>query len=209
MEDHTDMSERRETMVNLMLRGPREDQNEDNFFTNNRDGGASGDELNSPHGFSSKRHKYSVNQIQELEASLDGCGEILNIEEYARSFIPIIGIKPSHFTTEATRSFGIVAGNSLTLVEMLMNDGDDIIANQNSMLIFQDNCTDATGSLLVYAIVDSSKMNIVMKGGGGLFLCETLAKWNFDSVTPRAYTLSGTGTREPLLAPNESLVWLT
>ncbi|KAH0748413.1 hypothetical protein KY290_027645 [Solanum tuberosum] len=54
--------------------------------------------------------------------SLDGSGEILNIEEYARSFIPIIGIKPSHFTTEATRSFGIVAGNSLTLVEMLMND---------------------------------------------------------------------------------------
>ncbi|WMV33153.1 hypothetical protein MTR67_026538 [Solanum verrucosum] len=65
MEDHIDTSERRESLVNLMIRGPREDQNEDNFFTNNRDGGASGDELNSPH--------------------------------------------------EATRSFGTVAGISLTL----------------------------------------------------------------------------------------------
>ncbi|KAG5599795.1 hypothetical protein H5410_031165 [Solanum commersonii] len=57
--------------------------------------------------------------------------------------------------------------------------GDDIIANQNSMLIFQNSCTDATSSLLVYAIVDSSKMNTVMKGG--LFLCGTLSQWNFDS----------------------------
>ncbi|KAG5599793.1 hypothetical protein H5410_031163 [Solanum commersonii] len=47
----------------------------------------------------------------------------------------------------------------------LISVGDDIIANQNSMLIFQDTCTDATGSLLVYAIVDSSKMNTMMKGG--------------------------------------------
>ncbi|WMV33956.1 hypothetical protein MTR67_027341 [Solanum verrucosum] len=328
MDDHNDTTERRESLVNLMIRGPKEDQNEDTFVTNNRDGGASGDELNSPHGISSKRHKYSVNQIQELEAvfkensypdektrlelatkfsvgkkqvqfwfqnkrsisktqlerhdkkmlqqengklcleyaamkelmensicdpcrnkdtirnenidekeilneharlknelariaihadnflgpstflegsltsmmenfglellterdeisdvnvvdglslnevdfgkyltsppptnlvnkdltldksmllnlalaalnellklamsdelfwvrSLDGGGEILNMEEYARSFIPITGIKPSHFTTEATRSSGIVAGNSLTLVEMLMNE---------------------------------------------------------------------------------------
>ncbi|KAH0660469.1 hypothetical protein KY289_029217 [Solanum tuberosum] len=55
--------------------------------------------------------------------------------------------------------------------------GDDIIANQNSMLIFQDNCTDAKGSLLVYAIVDSSKMNIVMKGGGG-----TILVWNSSQM---------------------------
>ncbi|KAK4718076.1 hypothetical protein R3W88_016414 [Solanum pinnatisectum] len=67
MEDHTNTTERRESLVNLMVRGPREDQNEDNFVTNNRDGGASGDELNSPHDISSKRHKYNGNQIQELE----------------------------------------------------------------------------------------------------------------------------------------------
>ncbi|KAG5614328.1 hypothetical protein H5410_014152 [Solanum commersonii] len=42
--------------------------------------------------------------------------------------------------------------------------GVDIISNQTSMLIFQDTCMDATGSLLVYAIVDSSKMNMVLKG---------------------------------------------
>lgn len=54
--------------------------------------------------------------------SLDGGGKILNMEEYVRSFIPIIGIKPSHFTIEATRSSGTVAGNSLTLVDMLMNE---------------------------------------------------------------------------------------
>ncbi|WMV33170.1 hypothetical protein MTR67_026555, partial [Solanum verrucosum] len=31
----------------------------------------------------------------------------------------------------------------------------------------QDTCTDATGSLLVYVIVDSSKINTVLRGGGG------------------------------------------
>ncbi|WMV32772.1 hypothetical protein MTR67_026157 [Solanum verrucosum] len=35
--------------------------------------------------------------------SLDGGGEILTMKEYDRSFIPIIGIKPSNFTTKATR----------------------------------------------------------------------------------------------------------
>ncbi|KAK4718077.1 hypothetical protein R3W88_016415 [Solanum pinnatisectum] len=458
MEDHTDTTERTENFVNLMIRGPREDQNEENFVTDNRDGDSSDDELNSLHGISSKRHKYSVNQIQELDIvfkenshpdektrlelttkfsvgkkqvqfrfqnkrsilkswkiqfcdpcrnkdtirngnidekeilnehaslkneltriaihadkflgpstflegsltsimeilgwnylreemklllklamsnepfwvrSLNGGGEILNIEEYARSFIQIVGIKPSHFTTEATRSFGTVAGNSLTLVEILMNESQwiemfpciigkvntfdfistgigesksgtlllilflesinlqietelQIISNvvpvceiqflrfcqkyaegtwiivdvsvdtikevdskgeigmrilaqrmtrnfcagifaisykcktikiengkdtnlmmrknisdpsepicvvlsatntiklsikpQYFMLIFQDTCTDATSSLLVYAIVDSSKMNTVMKmlGGGGLFLFQML-----------------------------------
>ncbi|XP_027773418.1 homeobox-leucine zipper protein HDG1-like isoform X2 [Solanum pennellii] len=54
--------------------------------------------------------------------NLDGGGETLNMEEYATTFIPIIGIKPSHFTTEATRSSATVVGNSLTLVEMLMNE---------------------------------------------------------------------------------------
>lgn len=54
--------------------------------------------------------------------NLDGGGQTLNMEEYATTFIPIIGIKPSHFTTEATRSSGTVVGNSLTLVEMLMNE---------------------------------------------------------------------------------------
>ncbi|XP_060176262.1 homeobox-leucine zipper protein ROC5-like [Lycium barbarum] len=51
--------------------------------------------------------------------SLDGGGEKLNIEEYAKSFTPFIGIKPAYFTTEATRASGIVINNSMTLVETL------------------------------------------------------------------------------------------
>ncbi|WMV33154.1 hypothetical protein MTR67_026539 [Solanum verrucosum] len=59
----------------------------------------------------------------------------------------------------------ITKGQNLeSCVSLLCANKDDIIANQNSMLIFQDTCTDATGSPLVYAIVDCSKMNIVMKG---------------------------------------------
>ncbi|KAK4718147.1 hypothetical protein R3W88_016485 [Solanum pinnatisectum] len=285
-----------------MIGGPREDENEDNFITNNTEGGASGDELNSPRGKSLKRKKYSANQIQELEVvfkenshpdektrlelatkfflqlerhdnrmlkqendklhieyvamkevtgnsicdpccnkdtirnesideneimneyarlkneltkivvhadkflgpsaflegsltsmmenfcdinvvddvsnevdfrkdlssplpiiyvcpttilvnkdvtldksmllnlALDALNGLLklklgrrwgnlNIEEYGRYFIPIIGIKPSHFTTEATRSFGIVDANSLTLVETLMNKNMLIFSN--------------------------------------------------------------------------------
>ncbi|KAM3324397.1 hypothetical protein P3S67_005549 [Capsicum chacoense] len=50
--------------------------------------------------------------------SLDGGGEILNLEEYAKSFIPLIGMKPGHFRTEATRASGTVI-NSLALVETL------------------------------------------------------------------------------------------
>ncbi|KAL3365704.1 hypothetical protein AABB24_010708 [Solanum stoloniferum] len=52
----------------------------------------------------------------------------------------------------------IIKGQNLeSSVSLLCANGDDIIANQNNMLIFQGTCTDATGSLLVYAIVDSSK----------------------------------------------------
>lgn len=52
MKDHTNTTEKRESLVNFLKRGPREDQNEYKFVTNNTDGGASGDELNSPHGTS-------------------------------------------------------------------------------------------------------------------------------------------------------------
>ncbi|MCD7462276.1 hypothetical protein HAX54_048165 [Datura stramonium] len=53
--------------------------------------------------------------------SLDGGGETLNLEEYAKSFTRFNGMKPSHFTTEATRASGIVIINSQTLVEILMD----------------------------------------------------------------------------------------
>ncbi|PHU28010.1 hypothetical protein BC332_00103 [Capsicum chinense] len=53
--------------------------------------------------------------------SLDGNGEELNLEEYARSFPPCIGMKPANFTTEATKATSTVMINSLALVETLMD----------------------------------------------------------------------------------------
>ncbi|KAK4718430.1 hypothetical protein R3W88_016768 [Solanum pinnatisectum] len=43
--------------------------------------------------------------------------------------------------------------------------GHDTSTNQNNMMILQDTCTDATGSLLVYATMDSLAMSVVKKKG--------------------------------------------
>ncbi|CAK7337249.1 unnamed protein product [Dovyalis caffra] len=53
--------------------------------------------------------------------SLDGGKEVLNHEEYMRTFPPCIGMKPSNFVTEATRESGVVLVNSSALVETLMD----------------------------------------------------------------------------------------
>lgn len=47
--------------------------------------------------------------------------EILNMEEYMRTFPPCIGVKPNGFVTEASRETGVVIINSLALVETLMD----------------------------------------------------------------------------------------
>ncbi|KAM6584878.1 hypothetical protein CsatB_011880 [Cannabis sativa] len=52
--------------------------------------------------------------------SFEGGREVLNEEEYMRSFNPCIGMKPNGFVTEASRESGIVIINSLALVETLM-----------------------------------------------------------------------------------------
>ncbi|KAF3441282.1 hypothetical protein FNV43_RR15195 [Rhamnella rubrinervis] len=53
--------------------------------------------------------------------SLEGSGrEILNHEEYMRTFTPCIGMKPNGFVSEASRETGVVIINSLALVETLM-----------------------------------------------------------------------------------------
>ena len=52
--------------------------------------------------------------------SLDGGKEVLNHEEYTRTF-PRIGMKPSNFVTEATRESGVVLVNISALVETLMD----------------------------------------------------------------------------------------
>ncbi|KAB2597626.1 homeobox-leucine zipper protein ANTHOCYANINLESS 2 [Pyrus ussuriensis x Pyrus communis] len=53
--------------------------------------------------------------------SLEGGREVLNHEEYMRSFTPCIGLKPNGFVSEASRESGMVIINSLTLVETLMD----------------------------------------------------------------------------------------
>ncbi|XP_030524641.1 homeobox-leucine zipper protein ANTHOCYANINLESS 2 [Rhodamnia argentea] len=53
--------------------------------------------------------------------SLEGGREILNHDEYMRTFTPCIGMKPSGFVTEASRETGMVIINSLALVETLMD----------------------------------------------------------------------------------------
>lgn len=53
--------------------------------------------------------------------SLEGGREILNHEEYMRTFTPCIGMKPNGFVTEASRETGVVIINSLALVETLMD----------------------------------------------------------------------------------------
>ncbi|MCD7470635.1 hypothetical protein HAX54_010618 [Datura stramonium] len=105
--------------------------------------------------------------------SLVGGGETLNLEEYARLFTPFTGMKPGHFTTEATRTSGIVNNNSLTLVKTLMDKGNDTRADQNNMMILRNAFMDATRSILVYAIINSLAKNVVMNGED----C-SLAMWN-------------------------------
>ncbi|KAH1241005.1 Homeobox-leucine zipper protein ANTHOCYANINLESS 2 [Glycine max] len=51
----------------------------------------------------------------------EGGREILNNEEYVRTFTPCIGLRPNGFVSEASRENGMVIINSLALVETLMD----------------------------------------------------------------------------------------
>ncbi|MBA0741320.1 hypothetical protein Gogos_014483, partial [Gossypium gossypioides] len=53
--------------------------------------------------------------------SLEGGREILNQDEYLRTFTPCIAMKSNGFVTEASRESGMVIINSLALVETLMD----------------------------------------------------------------------------------------
>ncbi|MCD7454094.1 Homeobox-leucine zipper protein ANTHOCYANINLESS 2 [Datura stramonium] len=53
--------------------------------------------------------------------SMEGGREILNHEEYVRTFTPCIGMRPNSFISEASRETGMVIINSLALVETLMD----------------------------------------------------------------------------------------
>lgn len=53
--------------------------------------------------------------------NIDGGREMLNHDEYLRTFTPCNGLKPNGFVTEASRETGVVIINSLALVETLMD----------------------------------------------------------------------------------------
>ncbi|KAM7273706.1 hypothetical protein ACFE04_028370 [Oxalis oulophora] len=53
--------------------------------------------------------------------SFDGKKDMLNLDEYMRTFSPCIGMKPTGFTTEASRDSCMVIVNSMTLVDTLMD----------------------------------------------------------------------------------------
>lgn len=55
--------------------------------------------------------------------SLDGGQDVLNLEEYVRTFPPCIGLKPNGYVTEASRGTAIVMTSSLALVDMMMDAG--------------------------------------------------------------------------------------
>ncbi|XP_022770361.1 homeobox-leucine zipper protein ANTHOCYANINLESS 2-like [Durio zibethinus] len=77
--------------------------------------------------------------------SLEGGREILNQDEYVRTFTSGIGMKPSGFVTEASRETGVVIINSLALVETLM---------------------DSVSQLYVYPITTSTT-DVISSGMGG------------------------------------------
>lgn len=53
--------------------------------------------------------------------SLDGGRDVLNKEEYMRTFTPCIGMKPNGFATEASRETAVAIINSSALIETLMD----------------------------------------------------------------------------------------
>lgn len=65
-------------------------------------------------------------------------------------------------------------------------------ANQSSMLILQETCIDAAGSLVVYAPVDIPAMHIVMNGGDSAYV----------ALLPSGFAIvpDGPGSRGPMTA---------
>ena len=63
-------------------------------------------------------------------------------------------------------------------------------ANQSSMLILQETCIDAAGSLVVYAPVEITAMHVVMNGGGSAYV----------ALLPLGFAIvpDGPGSRGPL-----------
>lgn len=65
-------------------------------------------------------------------------------------------------------------------------------ANQSSMLILQETCIDAAGSLVVYAPVDIPAMHVVMNGGDSAYV----------ALLPSGFAIvpDGPGSRGPTIS---------
>lgn len=53
--------------------------------------------------------------------NMEGGGEVLDLDEYLRSFPLCLGMKPHGFVSDASRASGVVMINSLTLVDALLD----------------------------------------------------------------------------------------
>ncbi|RRT66539.1 hypothetical protein B296_00040123 [Ensete ventricosum] len=74
-----------------------------------------------------------------------------------------------HFCSRFSLPFSVIEMESLLLpVFITCSDGES--ADQSSMLILQETCTDASGSLVVYAPVDVPAMHLVMSGGDSSYV---------------------------------------
>ncbi|KAH0657520.1 hypothetical protein KY289_026268 [Solanum tuberosum] len=79
------------------------------------------------------------------------------------------------------------------------------------------NCADNTGAKNLYIIFVKGikgRLNRLPSACVGDMVMATMKKGKPHLrkkviVTPRAYTLGGTGTRRPLLAPSEPLAWIS
>ncbi|VAI34846.1 unnamed protein product [Triticum turgidum subsp. durum] len=77
-------------------------------------------------------------------------------------------------------------GNAVSLLRPNATSG-----NQNNMLILQETCTDASGSLVVYAPVDVQSMHVVMGGGDSAYV--SLLPSGF-AILPDGHTTPATAT---------------
>ncbi|VAI20091.1 unnamed protein product [Triticum turgidum subsp. durum] len=80
-------------------------------------------------------------------------------------------------------------GNAVSLLRPNATSG-----NQNNMLILQETCTDASGSLVVYAPVDVQSMHVVMGGGDSAYV----------SLLPSGFAILPDGHTAPAAATDPS-----
>ncbi|KAJ3680138.1 hypothetical protein LUZ60_016416 [Juncus effusus] len=89
-------------------------------------------------------------------------------------------------------------GNSVSLLR-----ASAVNSSQSSMLILQETCTDASGSMVVYAPVDIPAMQVVMNGGDSTYVA--LLPSGF-AILPDGPTVSGSNVGERKVGGSGSLL---